>query len=169
VIKQALGRLCLTDETLDDDVFTLLEGWEWKDWSWPKRPLPPPTSIFHSLILAVHKVAIQRYEQAKLRKQDTTAPPLYTHLDPSMKCIRLLCLSSRFQAGGVSARLHTFPITKCPPYAALSYTWQPRYPLQHMAMNGQDITVGRNLFDALHVISGSIDSDINTRIWKSFE
>lgn len=102
------------------------------------------------------------------RSYGNRTPPLhhFTHLDLSTKCIRLLYLSSRFPTGEVCARLHTFPLTECPPYIALSYTWRPRYPLQHISLNGQNIKVGRNFFDALHVVSGGIDSDINT--WHVF-
>jgi hypothetical protein len=130
----------------------------YSDWS--------PSDRLANFVVALQEVTTQLCAQAKQRDQNTIPRPIYLGLDRSKRSIRLLCFSNGNTATSVCATLHTFPIVECPPYIALSYTWEPRYPLEAINLNGQNVAVGKNLFDALHTISGSMVHSIQR--WHIF-
>lgn len=78
----------------------------------------------------------------------------YTSLDRSTRSIRLL----RFDPAGrkryhMHFILETFELAKCPPFAALSYTWGSPQSTQIVAVNQQQLPTRENLYRALEVLA----------------
>ncbi|KAF2098866.1 hypothetical protein NA57DRAFT_56504 [Rhizodiscina lignyota] len=49
--------------------------------------------------------------------------------------------------------LETFPVTDCPPFIAMSYTWEPRFPMHHLEIEPEQfLEIGHNLHLALNRI-----------------
>jgi len=80
------------------------------------------------------------------------APPSYTYKqinpDPSQDYIRLL-RPFRDSHGRLCGELRTFPVSQCPTFIAVSYTWEPVNPVQQIIISGQILDIGRNIFQAL--------------------
>jgi hypothetical protein len=55
--------------------------------------------------------------------------------------------------GGLSIQLSTFAIDEdLPDYIALSYTWEPRFPLHVVQVNDGELNIGHNLWEALSTL-----------------
>lgn len=67
--------------------------------------------------------------------------------------IRLLLFVPGVHHGNIELSMRTFCIDNYPPYIALSYTWEPRFPLQDIKLNGQNFRVGKNLYHFLQIKS----------------
>ncbi|KAF2175081.1 hypothetical protein K469DRAFT_489629, partial [Zopfia rhizophila CBS 207.26] len=65
----------------------------------------------------------------------------------------------------IEISMQTFSIDDCPPYIALSYTWEPRYPLREINLNGRRVQIGTNLYDCLDTITKGID--VNAESWHA--
>jgi hypothetical protein len=89
-------------------------------------------------------------------------PPLYNDIGRYAK-IRLLALTGRLGAGEIQISMQTFSIDDCPPFIALSYTWEPRHPLREISLNGRRVQSGTNLYDCLDTITKGIDVDAKSR------
>ncbi|KAH9207762.1 heterokaryon incompatibility protein-domain-containing protein [Leptodontidium sp. 2 PMI_412] len=65
---------------------------------------------------------------------------------PSLRLFRL----EKAASGELSIQLSTFAIDKdFPDYIALSYTWEPRFPLHVAQVNDGELSIGHNLWKAL--------------------
>ncbi|KAI8714707.1 HET domain-containing protein [Fusarium sp. LHS14.1] len=80
-----------------------------------------------------------------------TSSPTYTPLgDPSLN-IRLLEIHVREskRRPAVTCRMRTVPLDDAPPFAALSYVWGDAHDLENIVVNGQLVSVTKNLEAAL--------------------
>jgi hypothetical protein len=76
----------------------------------------------------------------------------YTPLDREISEIRLFT----FKKGSghvLRGRLHVYPISACPQYTAISYTWGDPYPQHVIEMDGTLFPIRDNLYHALQAIS----------------
>lgn len=94
----------------------------------------------------------------------------YTSLDRSTRSIRLL----RFDPAGrkryhMHFILETFELAKCPPFAALSYTWGSRQSTQIIAVNKQQLPTRENLYRALEVLATDKASWVPSRSFLEVE
>lgn len=86
----------------------------------------------------------------------TMDPFQHQSLQPNGNEIRLLCFSGN-PGGQPSYTLKTFKLNECPPYDALSYTWEPSLPCKVISLNEGSYEVGGNLWDFLnHITRASI-------------
>jgi hypothetical protein len=54
--------------------------------------------------------------------------------------------------GAIRGRLHVFPMSKCPTYIAISYTWGEEPPRRTIYLNGRKIRLRENIYQALKSI-----------------
>ena len=84
---------------------------------------------------------------------ETSKSFLYTPLDPSVDCIRLVILepgpSSRIYQPIIYCRLKHVPFSEKPKYEALSYTWGDESIKHRIVIDKRDFQVGINLINAL--------------------
>jgi hypothetical protein len=66
-------------------------------------------------------------------------------LDSSHRCIRLLEILHGAPEALISCRIRSYPLTTCPPYAALSYTWGSPEDSHKILCNGHPFAVRINL------------------------
>jgi len=65
-----------------------------------------------------------------------------------------------------SFRLHRFALDKAPPYLALSYHWgdpTSKYPI---LVNGQYVTIAKNLNSALRAVYSAISKSGSPPLWN---
>lgn len=74
-----------------------------------------------NFVVALQEVTVPLCAQAEQRGQNAIHRLIYPSIGRPIRSRRLLCLSNRI-AAGICATQHTFPVVKCPPYIALSYT-----------------------------------------------
>jgi hypothetical protein len=58
----------------------------------------------------------------------------------------------RTKDGAIRGRLHVFPMSKCPTYVAISYTWGEEPPRRTIYLNGKKIRLRENIYQALKSI-----------------
>jgi hypothetical protein len=98
---------------------------------------------------------------------------IYQPLDPAHQSIRLLAITAK-PNGDLSyhliqdARLSS---PNCLEYIALSYTWGPPNPTQHIQVDGKFITIRQNLYDFLehfrpgNALRGVASIELTTYFW----
>ncbi|KAK1749997.1 TPR-like protein [Echria macrotheca] len=78
----------------------------------------------------------------------------YTPLDTTSECTRLIKIDNRSHAEPVKCQVYTFPLSQCPPYIALSYTWgDPKGRGKLIDLDGKRFTVRENLGSFLRTIN----------------
>ncbi len=106
--------------------------------------------------------AVFSFEISALATTNLLAEDRLQYKYPALKTsrhIRLVTISPRaadnYTNGPVSIQLQQFPIDKCPPYQALSYTWgQTHRPDRVLCGTSEYISVTPNLFAALVHLQG---------------
>jgi hypothetical protein len=66
-------------------------------------------------------------------------------LDLSKRCIRLVEILDKDPLDSVHCLLKSFPLSTCPSYTALSYTWGSPPDTQEITVNGNSFPVRENL------------------------
>ena len=80
----------------------------------------------------------------------SASPFVYSPLDQSVDSIRLLILEPAQDTNAlICCRLQHVTFTQKPKYEALSYSWGNENVRCNLSINGKDLEVGQNLFDAL--------------------
>ena len=54
--------------------------------------------------------------------------------------------------GAIRGRLHVFPMSECPAYVAISYTWGEEPPRRTIYLNGERVRLRENIYQALKSI-----------------
>ncbi|KAJ2975688.1 hypothetical protein NQ176_g5384 [Zarea fungicola] len=93
--------------------------------------------------------------------------PLYSPLDVSRSEIRLLRVEND-PGQSISCRLETVPLSKAPPYTALSYVWGDENLTETISLDGQDVPVTANLAAALRCVKGHWSSAFTDRDTATF-
>ncbi|KIW07805.1 uncharacterized protein PV09_01727 [Verruconis gallopava] len=75
----------------------------------------------------------------------------YPPLDYRAGQVRLITFQ-KATAGAIRGRLHVFPISQCPEYLAVSYTWGEEPPRRTVYLNNNKIRIRENIYQALKVI-----------------
>lgn len=93
------------------------------------------------------------------------AQSVYSPLDPLAQTVRLI----NIQPGEdfpIACTFHTYELTTCPPFVALSYTWGPSTPVSEITMDGTTLPIRKNLWFALCSIRArpSDSADITTSL-----
>ena len=71
-----------------------------------------------------------------------------TALDLAYQNIRLVKLQPAFESDSsmIKCNFQCFPLSKCPPYVALSYTWGPANSLKEIQINSRRFMIRENLW-----------------------
>ncbi|KAK0648369.1 heterokaryon incompatibility protein-domain-containing protein, partial [Cercophora newfieldiana] len=85
---------------------------------------------------------------------------------PETSSIRLLFIEPGAFAEPLKVRLEVFPdLETCPPFNALSYTWGDPKLVETISCNGTDVSIGKNLADALRRFRASTPNYQHDAIW----
>ncbi|KAF2791407.1 hypothetical protein K505DRAFT_248996, partial [Melanomma pulvis-pyrius CBS 109.77] len=76
----------------------------------------------------------------------------YRYSKPAPGEIRLVELYRSHPLAGLSARLHICPLSRAPPYEAISYTWGDVTTNHTLLIDGCSLPITRNAFMALHAM-----------------
>lgn len=76
---------------------------------------------------------------------------LYVELNHNEAEFRLVAFE-RTKDGAIRGRLHIFPMSKCPAYTAISYTWGEEPPRRTIYLNGKKFRLRENIYQALKSI-----------------
>ena len=82
---------------------------------------------------------------------------LYEDLNYELNQIRLFRFK-RTLSTFIECELRHYDFEDHPAYTALSYTWEPRYPLREIVINGQKMTIGNNLWQFLETVRHNYES-----------
>lgn len=96
-------------------------------------------------------------ERTKSRTiSSNTSPSLGPHsekpLRDSTKNIRLIEILPGDRDATICCKFHVYPVTECPKFVALSYTWGPAQPVHHIQLDGKQFQIRENLWEALRSI-----------------
>jgi len=83
---------------------------------------------------------------------DGRAPFVYSPLDPSKDCIRLLSVEASRNVTALQCRLTHVNFSDRPRYQALSYMWGDESEKKLILVDGKKFYVTRNLYDAIHFL-----------------
>lgn len=75
----------------------------------------------------------------------------YVPLNHNVAEIRLVTFGIA-RDGAIRGRLHVFPMSECPAYAAISYTWGEEPPRRTIYLNGERVRLRENIYQALKSI-----------------